>query len=305
MVQASPATRPRFKLSKKDLLLFGGILLGISLQALAITFFYEHAELVSAGFTGIAMLVEYATGGAIPNWLMLLAMNLPLLTLAYFKLNPKFAVYTLFVILVLSGLMALVKNTALGQIALFGNPSENPLAPLVYALFGGIVMGSGAAIIIRLGASTGGTEVISVMLNRKLSYPIASISLPINIAIVLAQWSISGPMNAALSAIALFVSTVAFNSVQQGMNRTKTIFIISEHWDEIAPQVLEQIKRGVTLIPCEGAYTHRKKTMVYILSRTVELARIRKIVQENDPEAIVSIVDTREVLGRGFTALKQ
>ncbi|MCL2671070.1 MAG: YitT family protein [Clostridiales bacterium] len=296
--------KPRLLPSKKDLLTIGGILLGISLQAVAITFFYEHAKIVTAGFTGIAMLIEYGMG--IPNWLMLIALNLPLLTLAYFKLNSRFALSTLFVIVLLSGLMALVKTTALREIKLFGDPEADPLAKLIYALFGGIVMGTGAAIVIRSGASTGGTEVISVMLNRKFSFSVGSISLPINIAIVLAQWVFFGDaMAAAISAIALFISTISFNNVLQGLNRTKTIFIISEHWEEIAPQVFEQVKRGVTLIPCEGAYSHRKKTMVYILARTMELARIRKIVQDNDPAAIVSIVDTREVLGRGFAALKQ
>jgi uncharacterized membrane-anchored protein YitT (DUF2179 family) len=123
--------------------------------------------------------------------------------------------------------------------------------------------------------------------------------------IILVQWRLSGPTTAALSVIGLFVSTVSFNNMQQGLNRTKTIFIISEHWNEIAPKVLHEVHRGVTLIPCKGAYTQRDKTMVYILARTVELARVRKIVQIYDPQAIVSIMDTREVLGKGFSDLKQ
>jgi uncharacterized membrane-anchored protein YitT (DUF2179 family) len=183
--------------------------------------------------------------------------------------------------------------------------TESDLTPLINTLFGAMLMGIAGAIVVRAGASTGGTEVISIMLNRKYSFPVGSLSLSLNLAVVLVLWFVSDSIKAALSVIALFISTLSFNSMQQGMNRTKTLFIISEHWDAIAPQVLDEVHRGVTLIPCRGAFTGRDKTMVYILARTVELARIRKIVRLHDPAAILSIVDTREVLGRGFTALDE
>ena len=109
-----------------------------------------------------------------------------------------------------------------------------------------------------------------------------------------------GVEGCALSVIALGVQSIVFNNMMLGMNRNKTLFIISEHWNEIAPEVLK-LHRGVTLIPCKGAFTNRDKTLVYILAKTNELTKIRKIVREHDEHAIVSIVDTREVLGKGFS----
>ena len=278
--------------------------MGLTVQAAGITLFYERAGVVSGGFTGIAMLVETATNGALQNWILIILLNLPLLILSYFNLGPRFAISALFSIVMFSVLIALMKSTPLSGFELL-NESDPVTRRLVYTLFGGIFMGGGGAVVIRNGASTGGTEIISVMLNRKLSFPIGSLSMAMNAAIIIAQWKLSGATAAALSVITLFFYTLTFNSVQQGLNRTKTIFIISEHWDEIAPKVLSEVHRGVTLIPCTGAYTQRDKTMVYILARTVELARVRKIVRLNDPKAIVSIMDTREVLGNGFADINQ
>jgi len=99
------------------------------------------------------------------------------------------------------------------------------------------------------------------------------------------------------------VTSIAFNNIILGVNRTKTLFIISDKWEEIAPDVLNKMHRGVTYIPCRGAYTNQEKTLVYILTKTIELGRIRRIVLEKDPKAIISIIDTREVIGKGFSAV--
>ena len=111
-----------------------------------------------------------------------------------------------------------------------------------------------------------------------------------------------GVEGCALSMIALGVQSVVFNNMMLGMNRNKTLFIISSKWSQIAPDVLK-LHRGATLIPCKGAFTNTDKTMVYILAKTSELAKIRAIVREHDERAIVSIIDTREVLGKGFAAM--
>ena len=149
------------------------------------------------------------------------------------------------------------------------------------------------------------------MLSRKYSFSIGSIAMSINLVIAIALGVLQavrsgdfriGVEGCALSMIALGVQSVVFNNMMLGMNRNKTLFIISDKWHEIAPEVLK-LHRGVTLIPCKGAFTNKDKTMVYILAKTAELAKIRTIVREHDEHAIVSIIDTREVLGKGFAAM--
>ena len=107
---------------------------------------------------------------------------------------------------------------------------------------------------------------------------------------------------AALSIIALFTCSVSFNNVLLGLNRTKTLFIISDKWSEFANEVMSTVHRGITYIPARGAYTNAEREIVYILAKTVEVATIRRIVLTHDPQAIISVIDTKEVVGRGFTA---
>ena len=152
-----------------------------------------------------------------------------------------------------------------------------------------------------VGASTGGFDIIALLLTKKFSFPMGTISYAFNALVTGALAFVNGLDVAALSMVVLFVSSMAFNNVLQGMNRTKTLFIISDRWEEIAPHVLEEVHRGVTLIPAKGAYTGREKTLVYVIARTTELSAIRHIVLELDPAAMISIIDTREVVGRGFT----
>lgn len=275
------------------------ILAAVPLQALAILLFYQPAGIVSGGVTGIGMLIQYVTNGAVQSWVIIVALNLPLLALALWKLHIRFTAYTVFSTLYFSLCMALFENLSLPQVFDF----SNPLMPLISILFGAVAVGVLGSLVIRVGASSGGTDILSLLLNRRYSFPMGSISMAINVLVVIALAFFSGVEEAAMSAIALFVCSVAFNNALLGLNRTKTVFIISDNWDKIAPHILNEVHRGVTYIPCKGAYTDKEKTLVYIIARTVELTAIRRIVQEQDPRAIFSIIDTREVVGKGFTAV--
>ncbi len=105
---------------------------------------------------------------------------------------------------------------------------------------------------------------------------------------------------ALVSMIAMFICNVAFNAALRGLNRVNTLFIISDKWDEIAPLVLNELHRGVTYIHAEGAYTGVSRKLVYCIVRSVELAKVKRIVKEQDPHALFSIIETQEVVGRGF-----
>ena len=129
-----------------------------------------------------------------------------------------------------------------------------------------------------------------------------TISMAFNMIIVAALAFVKGMEVAALSIIALFVCSVSFNNALLGLNRNKTLFIISDKWDSFAHEVMSTVHRGITYIPARGAYTNAERKIVYIIAKTVEVATIRRIVLQHDPQAIISVIDTKEVVGRGFTA---
>ena len=280
---------------KQELFTLLIILSMVFVQCVAINGLYKPNGLVSGGFTGIGMLVEYAL--AVPAWLTLLVLNIPVLILALCKMRLKFTVYTIITSLWFTACMGLTAGIRIPF------DFEDPVSRITSALLGAVICGACGAPIIRRGASGGGTDVIALLLNRRFSFPMGSISLGINLLIIAGLALIRGLDVAALSIVVMFVSSVAFNNVMQGLNRTKTLFIISDHWEQIAPHVLAEVHRGVTLIPAKGAYTGRDKTLVYVIARTTELSVIRRIVREIDPKALISIIDTREVLGRGFGSI--
>ena len=282
----------------------------ITIEALAVVLLYTPAGVVTGGVTGIAMLITYATNGAIPNWIFVVIANTPLLILAFRYLHIRFTIYTLLMTVLFAVELALFGNLPMPQLFDVSEPAWR----VVSVIFGAVTMGVAGGIIVRLGGSTGGMDIISLLLNRKYSISMGTISMSLNVVIAIALGVVKalgaetnrlqvGVESASLSIIVLFVMSIAFNNIILGINRTKTLFIISDRWDEIAPDVLNKMHRGVTYIPCRGAYTNREKTLVYILTRTIELGHIRRIVLEKDPKAIISIIDTREVIGKGFSAV--
>lgn len=285
------------------------MILLILFESAAIVLFYRPANVVSGGVTGLGMLLGYATNDLIPTWVVIVAVNIPLLIWAYRDLHRKFVLYTA----LLTGLFSLGLAVCKAIVAYFDIPSPFDTADtawrFVSAMSGAMVMGACGAMIVRLGGSTGGTDIVALMLSRRVSFSIGTMSMGINLVIACALGVLQaiqsgdfrvGVEGCALSVIALGVQSVVFNNMMLGMNRNKTLFIISDKWSEIAPDVLK-LHRGVTLIPCKGAYTNKEKTLVYIISKTAELTTIRNIVKAHDPHAIVSIIDTREVFGKGFS----
>ena len=285
------------------------MILLILLESVAVVLFYTPANVVSGGVTGIGMLLGYATGDLIPTWVVIIVTNIPLLIWAYRDLSKRFVLYTALLTFLFSAGIAVLKS--LVQTYHIPSPFDTTDTAwrFVSAMFGAMVMGFCGALIVRLGGSTGGTDIVALMLNRRTSFPMGSLAMCVNLVIALALGILQsvqtgdfrvGIEGVALSVIALGVQSIVFNNMMLGMNRNKTLFIISDKWNRIAPEVLK-LHRGVTLIPCKGAFTNKDKTLVYILAKTNELTKIRKIVREYDEHAIVSIIDTREVLGKGFS----
>ena len=287
------------------------MILLILLESAAIVLFYTPANVVSGGVTGLGMLLGYATHDLIPTWVVIVVFNVPLLVIAYRVLHRRFVLYTALLTFLFTAGLALLRELVLRYDIPSPFDTSDTAWRFVSAMSGAIVMGFCGAMIVRLGGSTGGTDIVALLLNRKYSFSMGSLAMVINLMIAIALGVVQsiqagdfrvGVEGSALSVIALGVQSIVFNNMMLGMNRNKTLFIISDKWNEIAPEVLK-LHRGVTLIPCKGAFTNREKTLVYILAKTTELAKIRQIVKEHDEHAIVSIIDTREVLGKGFAAV--
>ena len=280
-----------FKFNFKEDMLTLLLIAAVSLvQAVAINGFYVPHHFLSGGITGVALLVEYVF--ALPSWILIIVLNIPVCIVGWRSLNFKFVLFSLVATVLFSVALALTRGVNFGV--------ENPI---ISALAGSAIVGITAAPVVRRDATMGGMDVIAAVISRKYSIPMGTFSIMYNIVIMGVLAAVSGLELALMSMLAMFVANTAFNAAIVGLNRTVTVFIISDKWEEIAPMVISELHRGVTYIPAEGAYTGQPRKLVYIILKTSQLAAAKRIVKTVDETALFSIIETKEVLGRGFGSL--
>ena len=284
---------PSFNL-KEDAITFVLIVISCFLQSLVISAFYTPNHFLSGGVTGIAMLIEYITG--VPRFVPLIALNIPIILIGLKHVNLKFIIFSAMATL-LYAIFFTIPFVANFRINL-GENSE-----MLSAVVGAALMGIIGVPVVKRGATLGGMDVLSVILSRRFSIQIGTFNIAYNLIIMSVLGCFFGIMPALYSMVATFVSNTAFNYGMQGFNRNMTVFIISEKWEDIAPHVMADMNRGVTFLHGEGAYTHQPREIVYCIVKTTELAKLKSIVRKHDKNALFSIVETKEVVGRGFAAM--
>lgn len=264
------------------------ILLGSFIYSIAINTLFIPHSLLSGGVTGIAMMLEYLF--KIPTGVTLILLNIPLFIGGYKFVSKRFAYLSILGIFSASFFLFLTKHWII--------PVENNM---VAAIFGGLITGVGSGIVIKNRGSLGGTDIIAVIINKYLSFNIGLIAMAFNTVILAIAAIMFNVEMAMLTLVAIYVGNKALDSIQDGFNHRKTVIIVSDHYKEIADELLVKVKRGITFINGQGAYTGSEKRLIYMVVRVMELSRIRDIVRTTDPQAFMSIIDTREVEGKGFS----
>jgi uncharacterized membrane-anchored protein YitT (DUF2179 family) len=172
--------------------------------------------------------------------------------------------------------------------------------PLLAAVFAGVISGCGSGLIFRSGGSGGGTGIIAMILNRRLSVRVGIVSSLFNsIPLVLGAFLIN--LDAALySIIYVFVSGSVMDRILASFNERRSVFIISAQSFEISQQILNKLHRGATLLTGRGAYTQSPLEIIYSVISLFELAKMKDMVTAIDPKAFLIINETQEVIGKGF-----
>lgn len=281
------------KFSKKDTiidLLF--IILGSILGSIGINMFLIHAKLLSGGVTGLALIFQYLFN--IPAGYIILLLNIPLFILSLKKLDRKFTLYSLVGILAFS--LSLILTHSISNILDINDK-------LLYCLYGGVINGIGFGLIFVHSGSTGGFDIISMLIKRKYTnFNIGKISFGINLVIVAISAVIFGLPNALYTLIAMYTTALVLDNVVKGLNQTKSVFIITHKEQEVSDLILEKLHRGVTYLYGEGAYTKEQRRILYCIVPLNQLPELKNIVTSLDENAFLSITDASEVQGKGFKA---
>lgn len=270
------------------------IIIGTGILAFGIACFYDPIGLVTGGFSGLAIVIKHVTGGliegGIPLWLTNIALNVPVFILSYFLKGAKFIGKTLFGTLMLSAWLAIIP-----VIDLAGNDL------MIAALFGGVCAGAGIGFVIRVGATTGGTDMVSALVQLKLRhFSIVQILMVIDAAVVVLGLLVFGIRPTLYAIIGIVVQTKVSDLVVEGFNYSKAAYIITNEHEEVAHRIMTELERGVTGLHAKGMYTQQDKCVLYCIVTQKEIIGLKDIVNEVDPNAFVIVSDVKEVLGEGF-----
>ncbi|NLW12526.1 MAG: YitT family protein [Clostridiaceae bacterium] len=287
------------------------LIAGSAISALALNVFFIPARLTMGGISGLVSIIYQLTGQGelLPFGIMVIMMNIPILIMGWVYIGSGFVWRSIVGTLAYSVVIDLTEPAMAGWYQEYIRQPFSDGVPdaLLFTLFGGILYGIGLGLIFRAGYTTGGTDIIAVLLKRKIKHlSIGQFLLVIDAAIVIFTVFVyrnhdeSAVLLAMYSFIAMYLTSKSIDIVLEGFDYTRTAFIISDHSEEIGSRVMDQLQRGVTALHGEGMYTGKsKKVLLCVLSRK-QIPLLKAIVLDIDPDAFVIVGEAREVLGEGF-----
>lgn len=268
-----------------------GVLLGVIITALGLSFFLIPNKIAAGGASGLATVVYYLTG--FPVGVTMLVLNVPLFILSWRVIGPMFGAKTLFGSITISLF-----------VDLFG-PVAVPVTtdPLLSAIYGGVISGIGLGLAFRYGGSTGGTDMAAQLVARYFPISVGQALLVVDGFVIVLAGIAFGPELALYALLAVFVTTKVIDLVQEGQSYAKAALIISDASDSISEAIMEQLDRGVTSFDGKGMFTQSSREVLFVIVSRVEIATVKEIVRKFDDRAFLVIADVHEVLGEGFRRL--
>ena len=173
--------------------------------------------------------------------------------------------------------------------------------PMLAAIFGGVFNGLGYGLLFRLDGSSGGLDIVAAILRKYYSFNMGGVIFTFNCVIMAVSACMFGIMPAMYTLISMFICATVTDKVVAGFVHRKVLFLISDRAEPIAEAIIHEIGRGVTYIEGEGAFTHHAKRVLFVVVNLTQIARIKRITDQFDPQAFMIVLDANEVMGRGFT----
>jgi len=259
------------------------ILIGSALCAVAVNGILIPQQFVSSGITGLAIIIHKILPWLNTGYAYIL-LNLPLFLIAWLEIGRRFFFFSLAGLLSLSGALLLIHIPV---------PVHDKI---LSALLAGILTGAGAGITLRSFGSQGGLDILSILLLRRFSISIGNTILCVNSIVLLLVLMIYSLDAVLYSLIVFYVSTKVLNLVVTGLSQRKAVFIISPKADELAREILKDIKHGVTILHGEGGYSKQSERVLYTVITFRYLGHLKQLIRRVDPGAFVVVNDTREVM---------
>ncbi len=265
------------------------ILLGSLLMALGTNLFFVTHDLVTGGVLGLGIIIRNFFP-EIPLWLTNIIFNIPLFAVAILLKGKKLGVKSLIGMLSLTFMLFLTEKIAA--------PTDSLLLSCIY---GGVLNGVGLGMVFMGFGSTGGTDLIAIIIqhfNKHIS--IGNVLRVVETIIVLGGAIVFGFEKALYAVIAVYLTTRLMDNILDGLSFARAVYIITDKKEEISRAIMDGLNRGVTSIKGEGMFNHTDKDILFSIVSPKELPKLKEVVKQLDERAFMTVLDAREVLGEGF-----
>ena len=268
------------------LLTVGSFFVAMSIKTVAV----PHG-FVTGGVSGIALLSYYFSDVLTPG-LWLFVLNIPIAVIGWLMISGRFVLYTAY------GMCAI---TTFMEIITFTLPVHDNL---LAAIAGGALLGAGAGISMRSLGSSGGLDILGILLHQRYGFRIGQVSFVFNAALFTVSFTLLNTDMVLYSLIMVFVTSQIMDYVLSMFNQRKLVFIVSDHAQIISDAIIKEANRGVTLLDGRGGYTGQPKQVVMTVVNNVQQKKLEELIFTLDPEAFVIFENTFNVIGKGFSRRK-
>lgn len=271
-----------------------GLILGCISMSIGINMFLKPHTIAPGGLSGISVVLNKVTGISVSNIMLLI--GVPLVLFAYKILGRKNFIKTLVGTVLFSAIINLTSPLATLS-------ATNDL--LLSSISGAILIGIGIGIVFRVDGSTGGTDLIALILSKKFpGVKVTKFMMCLDGVVVISSGIVSKNIEIALySAIALYVIVKVADAIMEGFDFSKAFLIISNKSDELRTVITNELDRGVTILDGKGGYTDEKKEVLLVVIPKNQEIYLKKLVKSTDPSAFIIVSNVHEVLGEGFKSL--
>lgn len=261
------------------------VLIGSVLTASGLQFFLIPNHLLDGGVTGLSIMSSHLTG--LPLALFLILLNVPFVYLGYKRLGKRYAIYSSYGI------------TSLAMVTLFVHPERGfTEEPILAAVFGGIMVGIGVGLAIRYGGTLDGGDTVAILADRVTSFSVGEVIMFINGIVLAAAGFVFGWDNAMYSIIAYFVAHKAIDVTVEGLNESRSVWIVSKHYRVIGKAIEQQVGRKVTYFKDNNPERGHSRGIILSVITRFEEQRIKRTIHRVDPKAFVVISHTHEIFGK-------
>ena len=272
--------------------------------AIAVNWILVPHTIVGGGLTGLCEIIYFATDKFVPIWLSSFVCNLALLIAAYFTVGWRYCIRTLWGVLWYTIWLKIIEI-----------PADPVISdPFMAVILGGLFMGCFLGVVFLNNGSTGGVDIVAMIVNKYKHLPMGRVLMACDIVIILCAYFLPEikelPFGKGLEKIlfGLCYTFMAGTAVDWVLNRTRQsvqFFIFSEKYDEIAEAIMTQVPRGVTFLDATGGYSKSPTKVITTIARKHESATIFRLVNAIDPNAFISQSQVRGVFGQGFESIKE